>query len=136
MSEKVLVIDDDIPLLKLVKLSLEKEDYQVITAENGAQGLRQAFNTQPDLVLLDVMMPHMDGWEALSRLRVLSDLPVIILTGKNEHADVVKGLNMGADDYVAKPFDTDVLLARVAAVLRRARPSVPTNTTTSVLWYN
>lgn len=121
MNNKILFIDDDTHLLKLVELSLKEDGYQVITAEDGARGLKQAFNTQPDLVLLDVMMPDMDGWEALSRLRAMSDLPIVMLTAKDEQADIVKGLNLGADDYIVKPFNTDELMARIAAALRRAR---------------
>lgn len=123
MNKKILFIDDDVNLLKVVKLSLGQEGYRVFTVEDGAQGLRQAFNIQPDLVLLDVMMPGMDGWEILTRLRAMSDLPIIMLTAKDEEADVIKGLDLGADDYVTKPFGTDELTARIAAALRRAQLS-------------
>lgn len=121
MTDKILVIDDDKHLRRVVQLSLEQAGYEVYTAKDGAQGLRQAFNTQPDLVLLDVLMPDMDGWEVLTRLQAISDLPVIMLTAKGEEADVVRGLNLGADDYILKPFGTEELNARIQSALRRAR---------------
>jgi two-component system KDP operon response regulator KdpE len=121
MNDKILCIDDDAHLLKIVQLSLRGEGYQVFTAQDGAQGLREAFTTQPDLVLLDIMMPDMDGWEVLARLRAISDMPILMLTAKDDEADVVKGLNLGADDYVVKPFSREELTARIRAALRRAR---------------
>jgi two-component system KDP operon response regulator KdpE len=123
MNDKILFIDDDKNLLRVVELTLREEGYQVYTAKDGMQGLREAFNVQPDLVLLDVMMPDMDGWEVLTRLRAISDLPIIMLTAKSEQADVVKGLNLGADDYLTKPFGAEELTARINAALRRARLS-------------
>jgi two-component system KDP operon response regulator KdpE len=117
--KKILVIDDDSALLKLVDLSLREHGYEVVIADNGATGLRQAFNLRPDIVLLDVMMPTMDGWDTLARLRAMSDLPIIMLTGKDGAQDVVRGLDLGADDYVIKPFDISELAARISAILRR-----------------
>ncbi|RME46759.1 MAG: DNA-binding response regulator [Chloroflexi bacterium] len=129
MSDKILVIDDDTHLLKIVEVFLKEEGYQVFTAKEASHGLRQAFNKQPDLVLLDVMMPEVDGWETLTRLRAISDMPIIMLTAKDKETDVVKGLDLGADDYVTKPFDPDELKARIAATLRRARmPATPQQT--------
>jgi two-component system KDP operon response regulator KdpE len=121
VNETILFIDDDAHLLRIVKLSLEEAGYHVITAKDGAQGLREAFSIQPDLVLLDVMMPNMDGWEVLTRLRALSDLPIIMLTAIDGQADIVKGLNLGADDYMIKPFGVKELQARIAAAIRRAQ---------------
>lgn len=121
MADKILFIDDDIHLLKVVELSLREEGYEVVTARDGMQGLRAAFSARPDLVLLDVMMPDMDGWETLTRLRGVSDIPIIMLTAKDEQADIVKGLHLGADDYIVKPFGTEELTARIGAALRRAR---------------
>ncbi|MFQ5858140.1 MAG: response regulator transcription factor [Anaerolineae bacterium] len=131
MTDKILFIDDDAHLLKVVGISLREEGYEVVTARDGVQGLRAAFNSQPDLVLLDVMMPDMDGWETLTRLRGVSDIPIIMLTAKDEQADVVKGLDLGADDYIVKPFGTDELTARIGAALRRARLPATSQKTTA-----
>jgi two-component system KDP operon response regulator KdpE len=104
---------------------LERRGYEVIKAYRAEDGLRKAYRTHPDLVLLDIMMPNMDGWEVCRRLRELSDVPIIFLTARSEIRDVVKGLEMGADDYIVKPYDNDELVARVRAHLRRApAPSV------------
>lgn len=119
MKEKILVIDDSPDLLRIVQLCLERENYQVFTATNGKEGLQRTYNTQPDLVILDVMMPSMDGWEVLTRLREMSDVPIMMLTAKGREVDIVRGLGLGADDYVIKPFGTAELVARVQALLRR-----------------
>jgi two-component system KDP operon response regulator KdpE len=121
LKEKVLVIDDSPDLLRIVQLCLEREDYAVSTARNGREGLQRTYGTQPDLVILDVMMPGMDGWDVLSRLREMSDVPVIMLTAKGRELDIVRGLGLGADDYVTKPFGAAELVARVQALLRRNR---------------
>lgn len=118
--KKVLVVDDDRDLLKLLELGLEEEGFQVLTALDGSEGLRTAFRAHPDLVILDIMLPGMDGWETCRRLRELSDVPIIMLTAKARDVDVVKGLSIGADDYVVKPFGVAELVARVRACLRRA----------------
>jgi DNA-binding response OmpR family regulator len=117
---KILVIDDDQDLLELVKLAFEKEGFTVLTSTNGSEGLATAFQYHPDLVLLDVMMPKIDGWETCRRLRELSHVPILILSAKTAESDVVKGLGLGADDYVCKPFSVSELVARVRACLRRA----------------
>lgn len=117
---KILVIDDDQDLLELVKLAFEKEGFTVLTSTNGSEGLATAFQYHPDLVLLDVMMPKVDGWETCRRLRELSHVPILILSAKTAESDVVKGLGLGADDYVCKPFRVSELVARVRACLRRA----------------
>lgn len=117
---KVLVIDDDTDLLKLLRLGLEQEGYAVLTAIDGSQGLRTAFGAHPDLIILDVMMPGMSGLETCQRLRELSEVPIIMLTAKASEADVVKGLRLGADDYITKPFSLAEVIARVQACLRRA----------------
>lgn len=125
MPDKVLVIDDEEPTVQLISILLERRGYEVIKAYRAEDGLRKAYRTHPDLVLLDVMMPEMDGWEVCRRLRELSDVPIIFLTARTEVRDVVKGLEMGADDYVVKPYDNDELVARVRAHLRRApSPSI------------
>jgi DNA-binding response OmpR family regulator len=120
MSEKILVIDDEDTTVQLIALLLERRGYEIVKAYSAEDGLRKAYRHQPDLVLLDVMMPDMDGWEVCRRLRDMSDMPIIFLTAKDETADVVRGLELGADDYIAKPYDNDELVARVKAHLRRA----------------
>ncbi|MCC6614660.1 MAG: response regulator transcription factor [Anaerolineae bacterium] len=120
MAEKILVIDDEDTTVQLIALLLERRGYEVVKAYSAEDGLRKAYRHQPDLVLLDVMMPDMDGWEVCRRLRDMSDMPIIFLTAKDETADVVRGLELGADDYIAKPYDNDELVARVKAHLRRA----------------
>ena len=120
MAEKILVIDDEDTTVQLIALLLERRGYEIVKAYSAEDGLRKAYRHQPDLVLLDVMMPDMDGWEVCRRLRDMSDMPIIFLTAKDETADVVRGLELGADDYIAKPYDNDELVARVKAHLRRA----------------
>jgi DNA-binding response OmpR family regulator len=125
MAEKILVIDDEEMTVQLIAMLLERRGYEVIRAYRAEDGLRQAYRTHPDLILLDIMMPDMDGWEVCRRLRELSDVPVVFLTAKDDVRDVVKGLEMGADDYIVKPYDNDELVARIRAHLRRApKPSV------------
>jgi len=125
MPEKILVIDDEEMTVQLISILLERRGYEVIKAYRAEDGLRAAYRTHPDLILLDIMMPDMDGWEVCRRLRELSDVPVVFLTAKDDVRDVVRGLEMGADDYVVKPYDNDELVARVRAHLRRApKPSV------------
>jgi DNA-binding response OmpR family regulator len=120
MNEKILVIDDDSGLLTLLQLGLEREGFTVVTAESGKEGLRQAYETRPDVIVLDVMMPEMDGWLTCQRLRSMCDTPIIMLTAKTDQADVLKGLSLGADDYLTKPCSFDELKARIRTVLRRA----------------
>lgn len=124
MSEKILVIDDEETTVQLMTMLLERRGFEVIKAYRAEEGLRKAYRYQPDLVLLDIMMPDMDGWEVCKRLREMSDIPIIFLTARGEVRDVVRGLEMGADDYVVKPYDNDELVARVRAHLRRSpRPN-------------
>lgn len=120
MGEKILVIDDDPGLLNLMRIGLEREGYEVVTARGGKEGLRRAYETHPDLILLDVMMPDMDGWATCQRLRYVCDTPIIMLTARATRSDVVKGLSMGADDYLTKPCNLDELKARIQTVLRRS----------------
>ncbi len=125
MAEKILVIDDEETTVQLITYVLERRGYEVIKAYRAEDGLRKAYRTHPDLVLLDIMMPNMDGWEVCRRLRELSDVPIIFLTALSETRDVVKGLEMGADDYIVKPCDNEELVARVRAHLRRTpQPSI------------
>jgi two-component system alkaline phosphatase synthesis response regulator PhoP len=116
---KILVVDDEPSIVRLVKSYLEAEGYQVLTASDGATGLKSALANKPDLVVLDIMLPGMDGLEVLSRLREESSVYVILLTAKTEEMDKVVGLSVGADDYVSKPFSPRELTARVKAALRR-----------------
>jgi two-component system, OmpR family, KDP operon response regulator KdpE len=120
MSQTVLVVDDEPKLVDLVRTILEKEDFNVLEAANGRQAIQRVREDLPDVVLLDVMMPEMDGFEALKEIRNGSNVPVIMLTVQATENDKVRGLELGADDYVAKPFDHRELVSRVRAVLRRA----------------
>jgi len=119
MTVKILVVEDDSAIASLMRMQLENREYQVQVAKNGAEGLRQAYAWQPDLVVLDIMMPDMDGWTVCERLRELSDVPIVFVTAIGKEADIVRGLEMGADDYLVKPFSPRELLARIEAVLRR-----------------
>lgn len=124
MPEKILVIDDEEATVQLISILLEKRGFETIKAYRAEDGLRKAYKHQPDLVLLDIMMPDMDGWEVCKRLREMSDVPIIFLTARSDIKDVVRGLEMGSDDYIIKPYDNDELVARVRAHLRRSpRPN-------------
>ena len=122
---KLLIIDDDTTLLLLLRQSLEKAGYHILTATHGLAGLQQMYEHRPDLIILDVMMPRMDGWETVSRIREMSQVPVIMLTAKDSEADKIRGFAAGVDDYVTKPFSFAELTARVGAVLHRTRQTVP-----------
>lgn len=117
----ILTADDDPQLLRLVARNLQLEGYEVITASDGKQALELIETHQPDLVLLDVMMPRMDGFTVCHRVREFSPVPIIIITARGQDQDKVRGLDLGADDYLTKPFSVDELLARVRAVLRRSQ---------------
>lgn len=119
-SMRVLIVDDDPPSLKMTAFLLSEEGYEVITADNGLDALRLVEQAMPDLAILDVMMPGLDGLQVTQRIRKNMNLPIIILSAKGETADRVSGLDVGADDYLAKPFEPAELLARVRSVLRRA----------------
>jgi len=119
MSHKILVADDEQPILDTVSAYLRQESYQVVTAGNGRDALFQFRHEQPDLVVLDVMMPEMDGWSVARAIRKESDVPLIFLTARVDDIDQVTGLEIGADEYVTKPFSPRVLVARVRALLRR-----------------
>lgn len=121
----ILVVDDEPAIVRLVRAKLRADGYAVVTAERGEEALALLDEERPDLVLLDVMMPGMDGFETLRRIRTESRVPVIMLTARAGDADTLRGLHGGADDYVAKPFNPDELAARVAAVLRRTAGGEP-----------
>ena len=116
----ILVVDDDRRILQILKLYLVKEGYDVATCERGDEALDLALKLSPGLIILDVMLPGMDGWEVLENVRRTSDVPVIMLTAKGDITDRIQGLDFGADDYIVKPFDSKEVMARVKAVLRRA----------------
>ncbi|MGI5888089.1 MAG: response regulator transcription factor [Oscillospiraceae bacterium] len=119
MADKILVVDDEKNICELLRLYLVKEGYEVLIAYNGEDAVKIAKEQKPSLVLLDIMMPGMDGWEACKKIREQSQIPVIMLTAKGETFDKVMGLELGADDYIVKPFDTKEVVARIKAVLRR-----------------
>ena len=118
-NEKILVVDDDANICELLRLYLTKEGYQVTVANDGEEGLEKFNAVKPDMVLLDVMMPGMDGWQVLKAVRKSSNIPIIMVTARDETFDKVLGLELGADDYITKPFDSKEMAARVKAVLRR-----------------
>lgn len=120
-KERIVTADDDPQLLRLITRNLEFEGYEVVSTSDGALALAQIERSSPDLVLLDVMMPKMDGFTVTSRVREFSAVPIIIVTARDQDQDKVKGLDLGADDYLTKPFSVEELLARVRAVLRRAQ---------------
>jgi DNA-binding response OmpR family regulator len=121
MKTRILLVDDDPTLSSLLGRFLKESNFELFEASNGPAGLRLAYNERPDLVLLDVMMPGMDGWEVCARLRELSDVPVIMLTAKTAEADKLRGFKLGVDDYVTKPYSFVELVARIQAVLGRVQ---------------
>ena len=120
LKEKVLVIDDDKNICELVSLYLLKEGYEVFTAFNGVDGLEKFKSINPDIIILDIMMPGMDGWEVCRTIKKKYTTPILMLSAKGETFDKVLGLELGADDYIVKPFDSKELVARLKAVLRRS----------------
>ena len=122
-NEKILVVDDDKNICELLRLYLVKEGYNVTMVHDGGAALAEFDKLHPDLVLLDVMMPVMDGWEVCRKLRAKDNTPIIMLTAKGETYDKVLGLELGADDYIVKPFDAKEVTARIKAVLRRSAPA-------------
>ncbi len=121
-SQRIMVVDDDYNINQLIKLYLEKEGYKVTSVHDGNQALKAFKDNPPALVVLDLMLPGMDGWDICREIRKISDIPIIMLTAKGETFDKVLGLELGADDYMVKPFDPKELMARIKAVLRRHKP--------------
>ena len=119
-TKKVLVIDDEDDIRMLLEVRLQRAGYDVVTAADGREGVRLFYSARPDLVILDIAMPVMDGWQVLERLREVSNVPVLMLTAAAQERDKVRGLKGGADDYITKPFSSEELLARVEAALRRS----------------
>ena len=122
MPKKILIVEDEANIRELLRLYLEREGYTVLEAENGVEGIKKWKSDKPDKLLLDVMMPVMDGWAVCREIRAESDVPIIMLTAKGETADRVSGLEMGADDYIVKPLEMPEVIARVRAVFRRMAP--------------
>ena len=122
MPKKILIVEDEANIRELLRLYLEREGYTVLEAENGVEVIKKWKSDKPDMLLLDVMMPVMDGWEVCKEIRAESDVPIIMLTAKGETADRVSGLEMGADDYIVKPLEMPEVIARVRAVFRRIAP--------------
>ena len=120
MSKIALVVEDDINIADLLRLYLEKDGFEVCHASDGGEGVRMAREKEPELILLDIMMPVMDGWAVCREIRKSSQVPIIMLTAKSETSDKINGLDMGADDYVTKPFEIGELLSRIHAVMRRS----------------
>ena len=130
MNRKILVVDDEKNILDLVVFNLKKEGYDVITAQDGLKGLSLALSEDPELILLDIMMPKLDGFEVCRRIREKLQTPIIMLTARAEEIDKVLGFELGADDYVTKPFGVRELMARVKANLRKHTPEKTTDATT------
>lgn len=128
MDRKVLIVDDEKNIVDIIAFNLKKEGYQVITAADGEEGVEKTFSENPDLILLDIMMPKMDGYEACRKIREKKHTPIIMLTARAEEVDKVLGLEMGADDYVTKPFGVRELMARVKANLRKVAALQEINT--------
>jgi len=125
MTDKILVVEDDKKTASLIKLYLEREGFQTLMAYDGRQALELAEHHKPIFVVLDLMLPLLDGWEVCRRLRQSSNVPILMLTARGEEVDRVSGLTLGADDYVVKPFSPRELVARVKAILRRGRQEAP-----------
>ncbi len=122
---RLLIVEDDTDLVKALELYFSRAGWQVIVGKNGLEGLQKLYDERPNVVILDIAMPKMDGWEVCRRIRELSDVPIVILTARVQEDERVKGLKLGADDYVVKPFSLKELEARVDSVLRRARLAKP-----------
>lgn len=131
-NKKILIVDDDENICELLRLYLEKDGFATIVANDGEQALSSMQINNPDLVLLDIMMPVLDGWQVCREIRKNSNVPIIMLTAKGETFDKVLGLELGADDYVTKPFDTKEVVARIKAVLRRMSDNDKADTTKEV----
>lgn len=127
MKQKILVVDDDLNICELLRLYLEKEGFETVVANDGEQAVEYAVKYSPDLILLDIMLPKLDGWQVCREVRKTLDTPIIMLTAKGETFDKILGLELGADDYVTKPFDTKEIIARIKAVLRRSNDNDKNN---------
>lgn len=133
LNTKILVVDDDINICELLRLYFEKEGYTVTTVNDGKSAVETLHESVPDIVLLDIMMPGLDGWETCREIRKFSEVPIIMISAKGETFDKVLGLELGADDYIVKPFDTKEVVARVKAILRRVGSNTSKNETEGVV---
>ena len=133
-KEKILVVDDDVNICELLRLYIERDDYQVVIANDGEQAVELFNREQPDLVLLDIMLPKMDGWQVCKEIRKTSNRPIIMLTAKGELFDKILGLELGADDYIIKPFEAKEFIARIHAVLRRTSTSEEKEKVKEINW--
>src|SRR3990172_8845918 len=125
-GECILVVDDHATIIELARLYLEREGYRVEAASDGAQALEKVDSLQPAVMILDLMLPEVDGYEVCRRVRLHSDLPILMLTARDDDVDKIVGLELGADDYLTKPFNPRELVARVRAILRRSQPTART----------
>ena len=119
-NQKIMIVDDDANICELLRIYLEKDGFSTVTSTDGEQAIAYAQRYNPDLILLDIMMPRLDGWQVCREIRKTSSVPIIMLTAKSETFDKILGLELGADDYITKPFDTKEVIARIKAVLRRS----------------
>lgn len=133
-KEKILVVDDDVNICELLRLYIERDDYQVVIANDGEQAVELFNREQHDLVLLDIMLPKMDGWQVCKEIRKTSNRPIIMLTAKGELFDKILGLELGADDYIIKPFEAKEVIARIHAVLRRTSTSEEKEKVKEINW--
>lgn len=131
---KILIVDDDVNICELLRLYIERDDYSVVIANDGEQALEIFNQEQPDLVLLDIMLPKMDGWQVCKEIRKNSNRPIIMLTAKGELFDKVLGFELGADDYIIKPFEAKEVIARIHAVLRRTGSSPSSEKSQEINW--
>ena len=136
MNTKILVVDDDINICDILRMYLERDGYDGILANDGAEGVASCKQNDPDLVLLDIMLPKKDGWQVCREIREVSSKPIIMITAKGEVFDKVLGLELGADDYVVKPFDAKEIVARIKAVLRRVTPGTTAENTVREVSYD
>jgi len=127
MSKKILIVDDEKPIVEILKINLQKEGYTTFEAFDGEEAVNKAMQEEPDLILLDVMLPKLDGFSVLKKIREKSSVPILMLTAREEEFDKVLGLELGADDYMVKPFENKELVARIKAILRRYDPKDATD---------
>ena len=132
MPETILIVDDEQHIIDLAKLYLEQEGYKTTSATDGKSALQKILHEKPNLIVLDLMLPELDGWEVCRRVRAESDVPIIMLTARSDDIDRIVGLELGADDYLTKPFNPRELVARVRAILRRTGRPTPTNAESTV----
>ena len=128
MDKKILIVDDEKNIRDIIIYNLKKEGYQILQAADGEEGVRLAMEEEPDLILLDIMMPKMDGYDACKKIRETKNTPIIMLTAKGDESDELQGFELGVDEYIAKPFSPKILVARVEAILRRVSPAAEQDT--------